>query len=60
MAFSNIFLDEQFASTLLHESVFRAKVGSEFHPYKAAGVSVRCVDDKCGYMWAGVVAKVKV
>ncbi len=60
MAFSSIFLDEQFASALLHESVFGAKVGSEFHLYKAAGVSARCVADKCGYVRAGEVAKVKV
>ena len=59
MAFSSIFLDEQFTSALLHESVLGAKMGSEFHLYKAAGVSVRCVAEGCGYVRAGEAAKVK-
>ncbi len=59
MAFSSILLDVQFASASLHESVFGAKVGSEFHPYKAAVVSVRCVAEGFGYLRAGETAKAK-
>ena len=60
MAFSRILLEVHFASASLHESVFGAKVRSEFQSYKAAGVSVHCVAEGFGYLWVGEAAKVKV
>ena len=60
MAFSSILLEVHFASALVNESVFGAKVGSEFLLITRRASRSVAWADKCGYVRAGEAAKVKV